>query len=117
MAIKIVRFTDGLDVICDCEFTSDDMIEIIDPMLFEIRGVNLLLQVWLPMAVVKHNSVMIGMENILCVMDPTEDFEEYYINTVTKLNEESKKEKEVVLTDEVLSAFEEKEFSKNSLMH
>jgi len=117
MAIKIIRFTDGLDVICDCEFTSNDMVEIIDPMLFEIRGVNLLLQVWLPMAVVKHNSVMIGMENILCVMDPTEDFEEYYINTVTKLNEESKKEKEVVLTDEVLSAFEEKEFSKNSLMH
>ena len=117
MAIKIVRFTDGLDVICDCDFISDDVIEIIDPMLFEIRGVNLMLQVWLPMAVVKHNSVMISMENILCLMDPTEDFKEYYINTVTKLNEESKKEKEVILTDEVLSAFEEKEIGKNSLIH
>jgi hypothetical protein len=117
MAIKIVRFKDGLDVICNCESISDDIVEIIDPMLFEIRGVNLMLQVWLPMAVIKHNSVMIGMENILCVMDPTEDFEEYYMNTVTKLSEESKKEREVVLTDEVLSAFEEKESRKNSLIH
>jgi hypothetical protein len=50
-------------------------------------------------------------------MDPTEDFEEYYLNASTKLNESTKKEREVVLTDEVLSAFEEKESRKNSLIH
>lgn len=117
MAIKIVRFKDGLDVICDCEEVANGMVEITNPMLFEIRGINLILQVWLPMAVIKHNSVEIGMENILCVMDPTEDFEEYYINSVIKLEEASKKEREVVLTDEVLSAFEEKESNKSSLIH
>jgi len=50
-------------------------------------------------------------------MDPTEDFEEYYLNTVIKLTEADKKEKEVALTDEVLSAFEEKESRKNFLIH
>jgi len=117
MAIKIVRFKDGLDVICDCVYTSDDIVEITDPMLFELRGTNLMLQCWLPMAVIKENKVQIDMETILCLMDPTEDFEEYYLNASTKLNESTKKEREVVLTDEVLSAFEEKESSKNSLIH
>ncbi len=117
MAIKIVRFKDGLDVICNCEYTGDDMIEITDPMLFEIRGVNLMLQCWLPMAVIKENKVEVHPDTILCAMDPTEDFEEYYLNTVIKLTEAAKKEKEVALTDEVLSAFEEKESRKNSLMH
>lgn len=117
MAIKIVRFKDGLDVICNCEYTGDDMIEITDPMLFEIRGVNLMLQCWLPMAVIKENKVEVHPDTILCAMDPTEDFEEYYLNTVIKLAEAAKKEKEVTLTDEVLSAFEEMESRKNSLMH
>jgi hypothetical protein len=49
-------------------------------------------------------------------MDPTEDFEEYYKSTVLKLQEEMKKEREVLLTEEVLTAFEEKAFNK-SLMH
>ena len=117
MAIKIVRFKDGLDVICNCEYTGDDMVEITDPMLFEIRGVNLMLQCWLPMAVIKENKVEVHPDTILCAMDPTEDFEEYYLNTVIKLSEAAKKEKEVALTDEVLSAFEEMESRKNSLMH
>ncbi len=117
MAIKIVRFKDGLDVICNCEYTVNDTIEITDPMLFEIRGTNLMLQCWLPMSVIKENTVEIDADNILCAMDPTEDFEEYYLNTVIKLTEADKKEKEVALTDEVLSAFEEKESRKNSLIH
>ena len=117
MAIKIVRFKDGLDVICKCEYTVNDTIKITDPMLFEIRGVNLMLQCWLPMAVIKENKVEVHPDTILCAMDPTEDFEEYYLNTVIKLTEAAKKEKEVALTDEVLSAFEEMESRKNSLMH
>lgn len=117
MAIKIVRFKDGLDVICKCEYTVNDTVKITDPMLFEIRGVNLMLQCWLPMAVIKENTAEIDADSILCAMDPTEDFEEYYLNTVIKFTESAKKEKEVALTDEVLSAFEEKESRKNFLIH
>lgn len=117
MAIKIVRFKDGLDVICDCKYTKNDMVEITDPMLFEIRSVNLILQCWLPMAVIKDNKVEIEPENILCTMEPTDDFQEYYSSTIIKLKEASKKEKEEEIRDEILSAFEEKGSLKGSLIH
>lgn len=116
MAVKILRLKDGLDIICDCIFERDNKVVIDNPMLFELRGVNLVLQYWLPMAVMKGESVEMGMENILCTMDPSEDFEEYYISSMIRLKDSERKEREVDLNDEVLAAFEEKEIGK-SLIH
>lgn len=116
MAAKIVRFNDGLDVICIYTTVSKNVSVLENPMVFQIRGVNLQLQPWLPVAVIQHDFVEVSNDSVLCTMDPTEDFEEYYKNTVLKLQEEMKKEREVLLTDEVLTAFEEKAFNK-SLLH
>lgn len=119
MEIKIVRFKDGLDVICDCTSISsptNDQYKIVDPMLFEIRGVNLMLQYWLPVAVMKDDFVYVNKEDILCTMDPNDDFAEYYVESLRRMKEENLKDKEVALTDEVLLAFEEKDLTK-SLLH
>lgn len=116
MAIKIVRFKDGLDVISECTEISKDVLVLENPMMFEIRGVNLQLQHWLPIAVMKQDYVEVNLDNVLCTMNPNDDFEEYYLNTLMKLQEDMKKEREVLLTDEILSAFEEKGYNK-SLIH
>jgi len=87
MAVKILRLKDGLDIICDCIFEKDNKVVIDNPMLFELRGMNLVLQYWLPMAVMKGESVEMRMDNILCTMDPTDDFEEYYSMSVIRLKD------------------------------
>ena len=116
MAVKILRLKDGLDIICDCIFEKDNKVVIDNPMWFELRGMNLVLQYWLPMAVMKGESVEMRMDNILCTMDPTDDFEEYYSMSVIRLKDSERKEREVDLNDEILAAFEEKEIGK-SLIH
>jgi len=116
MAVKILRLKEGLDIICDCIFENDNRVVIDNPMLFELRGMNLILQFWLPIAVMKGDSVEIGTENIICTMDPTEDFEEYYLTSIIRLQNSERKENEVDLNDEILAAFEEKEIGK-SLIH
>jgi len=116
MAVKILRLKDGLDIICDCTFERNNKMVIDNPMLFELRGTNLMLQHWLPVFVMKGESVEVGIDNILCTMDPTDDFEEYYSSAITKLKDSERKEREVELNDEVLAAFEEKEIGK-SLIH
>lgn len=116
MAVKILRLKDGLDIICDCVFEKDNKVMIDNPMLFELRGTNLILQHWLPVFVMKGESVEMGIENIQCTMEPTDDFEEYYLTSVIKLKDSERKEREVELNDEVMAAFEEKEIGK-SLIH
>lgn len=116
MAVKILRLKDGLDIICDCIFEKDNKVVVDNPMLFELRGMNLMLQHWLPVAVMKETSVELKAEEILCTMDPTDDFEEYYITSVIRLMDSERKEREVDINDEILAAFEEKEISK-SLIH
>jgi hypothetical protein len=116
MAIKILRFKDGLDVICDCIYENNNKLVIENPMLFELRGTNLILQHWLPIYVMKGESVEIKTEDVLCTMDANDDFEEYYISTTIRLKDSERKEREVELNDEVLAAFEEKEIGK-SLIH
>lgn len=116
MAVKILRFKDGLDVICDILFEKDNKMVIENPMLFELRGANLVLQQWLPMAVIKGESVEINADNIMCSMEPSEDFGEYYITSMERLKNFERKEREVDINEEVLAAFEEKETGK-SLIH
>ena len=116
MAVKIIRFKDGLDVICNCLEEKDNKMVIENPMLFELRGINLVLQYWLPMAVIKSETVEVSLDGILCSMDPTDDFSEYYMSSVERMKDFEKKESEVDLSDEVLAAFQEKE-TKKSLIH
>jgi hypothetical protein len=115
MEIKLVRFKDGLDVISYCNEHSYE-VELTSPMMFELRGMNLVLQHWLPVAVMKGDSAKVGLDCIQCMMDPTDDFASYYSETVIRMQEKMEKESEVALTDEVLAAFEDKELGK-SLIH
>lgn len=86
MTVQILRFKDGLDVICNVNELLHEF-EISNPMVFEVRSTNLVLQQWLPLAVIKGESVTIHKDEILCTMDPNDEFAEYYTETIRKMKE------------------------------
>jgi hypothetical protein len=93
MTVKIVRFKDGLDVICNYSSLLDNS-ELTEPMMFEIRNSSLIMQHWLPVPLIKDNYVVVKNVDILCTFDPNEDLSEYYTETVRKMKEVVKKTKE-----------------------
>jgi len=121
--VKIVRFKDGLDVICFFDNLNAEVVDIIEPMMFEVRNMNLVMQQWLPIAMIKENRASVKWEDILCVMEPSEDFKEYFHTTVEKVNltldkkknASTDEEKEYML--EVLSAMDEMDNTKNLKLH
>jgi hypothetical protein len=85
--IKILRFKDGLDVICKVTEESIISLDIEDPMMFEVRNSNLMIQQWLPIATTKTNKVSIRQSDILFKIEPNENFKEYYEGLVSKIND------------------------------
>jgi len=121
--VKIVRFKDGMDVICFFDNLNAEVVDIIEPMMFEVRNMNLVMQQWLPIAMIKENRTSVKWEDILCVMEPSDDFKEYFHTTVEKVNAAINKknnsstdeEKEYML--EVMSAMDEMDNTKNLKLH
>jgi uncharacterized protein YfaA (DUF2138 family) len=60
-----------------------------DPMVFDVdnRGAatQIVLGYYLPVQLVQHNEVVLNSKDILYFTTPTEDFAEYYENSVDKL--------------------------------
>lgn len=85
--IKILRFKDGQDVICRVLEETLKSIDIEDPMVFEVRNANLMIQQWLPIAVVKNKTVQLKLQDVLCIFEPNDNFREYYEGLVAKIND------------------------------
>ena len=125
MAIQIVRFKDGLDVISNVmdhsiDSTHHGEIELSNPMVFEVRNSNLVLQYWLPLAVLKEEKVNINKSDILCRMEPNDDFKEYYSSTIDALKKEIKeikKKKNSEESSDVMEAIAELSVNKNINIH
>jgi len=119
-AVKIVRFKDGLDVVCFFE-QKENNFELTNPMLFEVRNANLQMMQWIPMGVVKNDMISIDKDNILCSFEPTDDFKEYFITVTEKLfapeEESSKKKRKKEEIKEILDAISELESVKGTSIH
>ena len=121
--VKIVRFKDGMDVICFFDNLNAEVVDIIEPMMFEVRNMNLVMQQWLPIAMIKENRASVKWEDILCVMEPSDDFKEYFHTTVEKVNDSIQKKKNASTDEEkeymleVLSAMDEMDTTKNLKLH
>lgn len=114
MTIQILRLKDGADVISETE-NHRDMIELIMPMEFSLVNQNLVLQHWLPLAAMKGNSVKLPREEIVCYMEPNDNFQEYYITAVKKVSDALEEEYEG--EEELLAAMDELENSKGISIH
>ena len=121
--VKIVRFKDGMDVICFFDNLNAEVVDIIEPMMFEVRNMNLVMQQWLPIAMIKENRASVKWEDILCIMEPSDDFKEYFHTTVEKVNESIQKKKNASTDEEkeymmdVMNAMDEMDNLKNLKLH
>jgi hypothetical protein len=87
--IKIVRLKNGEDIIGDVTANGIQYYDIDEPMAFEVdyRGDHsgLVMRHWLPVQLLKKNHIQLNVHDVLCVLEPDEEFSEYYVNTVEKI--------------------------------
>ena len=120
-SVKIVRFKDGLDVITTRTSVSNELIELDNPMMFELRNSHLVLEQWLPLAVMEGDKVTIDSKEILCVMNPNSEFAEYYVETIRKLKRALRQEEDEPRDEEsmreMLAAMIQLETANNVVIH
>ena len=116
MTIQILRLKDGCDIICNTQNISGGMIELEMPMAFELIDQRLILQHWLPLAAIKGTSVSLRLTEIVCVMEPNDEFAEYYETAVNKLNSVVEPNEEEEFND-IINAMDELENNKGISIH
>jgi hypothetical protein len=88
--IKIVRLKNGEDIVGQL-YDIEDSYDVIEPMTVDVeyRGkeAGLVMRHYLPVQLVKYNEVTIKQSDVLCIMEPSADFAEYYVNTVEKVHD------------------------------
>ena len=109
--IKMVRLQNGEDIIGTISSNTSGVYNVSHPMVVEITSRNgmpiLGMTHWLPVQLVKTNEVTLSDKDILCMIEPSEDFIEYYNNTVEKISELLKAKKIIKDQMEDPDTFEE----------
>jgi hypothetical protein len=89
--IKIVRLKNGEDIVGQYTANGINAFDIVEPMTVgvEYRGkeAGLVMRHWLPVQLVKKNEITLNESDILCVIEPDNEFVEYYMNTVEKIHD------------------------------
>ena len=114
--IRIVKLQNGEDLVGTLTTNEYGNYRLEEPMSFEIDFRNnssgLIMRHWLPVQLIKKNEIELTHKDIIAVLEPAEDFCEYYCNTVEKIKEllsaknnlDGLDEEE---TDNIMDAFEE----------
>ena len=91
MDIKIIRLKNGEDIVGQITTKDNNTFDVLEPMTvgidFRGREAGLVMQHWLPVQLVKKNEVNISTNDVLCFIEPDNNFCEYYVNTVEKIHE------------------------------
>ena len=113
--IKIIRLQNGDDIIGTVVFDYNEYY-VKEPMLVDIEYVgnksNLIMRQWLPSQLIKKNEIKLKERDILFVVDPADDFCEYYTHTVERLTElfiykEKTKDMDEQQINTIMDAYEE----------
>lgn len=122
--IKIVRLKNGEDIVGQLTANGSSSYDVIEPMTVDVefqgRQAGLVMRHWLPVQLIKRNEIVLEKHDILCVIEPAEDFSEYYTNTVTKIHDLLKAKNLVdSMTDEeindIIHEFEDLQHNGNTL--
>lgn len=128
--IKILRLNTGEDIIGACfNDEANGSIDIESPMRVVVKRMApvgktiLMMAPWLPLELIEENSASINYADIITVINPTQQFMEYYTNTVTEYEaaqfanenlQETDDEEDEEPSSEVLEAIKE---SKKGKLH
>jgi hypothetical protein len=87
---QIVKLQNGIDLIANVTLNGEQY-TLEEPMEFGLDGngrqVGLIMKHWLPVQLLKKNSIKIHSKDVLSLLEPDQDFCEYYVNTVYKIKE------------------------------
>jgi len=87
--IKIIKLQNGEDIIGTVTANGVQYYDIDEPMSFEVdyRGNHsgLVMRHWLPVQLLKKNQIQLKTQDVLCILEPDEEFSEYYLHTVEKI--------------------------------
>jgi hypothetical protein len=123
-SIKIVRLQNGEDIIGYVTPKDNGQYDIVEPMSVDVQLQNnqagLVMRHWLPVQLVKKNEIVLMDKDILCMIEPADDFSEYYVHTVEKIRELLKAKNLVDSLDDdevndIMDAFEELNNDGNTL--
>jgi hypothetical protein len=127
--IKIIRLTTGEDIICGL-IEADGTYYLKNPMVFLLKDTGkqfaLMLQNWLPMQVTKTNEASIKAKDVLMVLEPDENFTEYFLNESKEMEEAIQAKlqlrslqdpNEVPGMADWMNSLEDMELSKGELIH
>ena len=89
---QIIKLQNGTDLIANVAMNNAEEYVLEEPMEFniDIRGrgeSGLIMRHWLPVQLLKKNSISIKTKDVLSVMEPEDEFCEYYLNTIYKIKE------------------------------
>ena len=89
--VKIVKLQNGEDLVGTLTSTDIGNYKLEEPMSFEIdfrhNSSGLIMRHWLPVQLVKKNEIELTQKDILAILEPADDFCEYYWNTVEKIKD------------------------------
>lgn len=89
--IKIVRLQNGEDIIGNLTTQDIGLYQIEEPMSVGVeyhgKTPGLSMQHWLPVQLIKKNEIVLDKKDVLCILEPNDEFCEYYTNTVEKIKE------------------------------
>jgi hypothetical protein len=115
--IRIVRFKNGEDIVGKIANTDNtETYDVIEPMTVDVeyhgKQAGLVMRHWLPVQLVKKNEITLKHSDILCILEPDDEFAEYYVNTVEKIHDLLKAKNLVNELsdneiDDIMDAFEE----------
>lgn len=87
--IKILRLQNESDIICTLEEIRNGECVITDPMYFDLQNrggvMHIIMDFYLPIQVMERNEVVIKESDVLFQTTPSQDFMEYYMNSVESL--------------------------------
>jgi hypothetical protein len=88
--VKIIRLTDGTDIVATVS-TEGESHTLFSPMMygFDSRSGedNLVMQHFLPVRLIERNEVTIPSDDVFFMIDPDDEFTEFYLGTVEKIEE------------------------------
>lgn len=85
--IKIVRLQTGEDVIASYTTDKEGFVFLSNPMVFIVKRTestksSIFLSHWLPIDVLEKNIAQITKDDVLCVLQPSEEFKHYYFKVI-----------------------------------
>lgn len=86
--IKVIRFTNGEDVICEMNEGGKGFYVLTNPMVFIIhKSTSILMKNWLPADLLEDNEALIHAKEILTVLKPSEQFKTFYMKHIMSIDE------------------------------